>query len=1050
MLHASTRTMFAVLVTRSAVAFGTAPAGLAGRLRRPALVRRLATVAAPALSPVVSKEPAQHPAFELVAVEMVDEYATKCAMYKHTKSGAEVMSAQADDDNKVFGIVFRTPPKDDTGVPHVLEHSVLCGSRKYTSKEPFAELLKGSLQTFLNAFTYPDRTCYPVASQNTNDFYNLVNVYLDAVLHPRALTDKQVLQQEGWHYELEDKDSPLTYKGVVYNEMKGVYSSPDSLMYRAAQQAVFPDNTYGVDSGGDPKSIRTLSFEDFTSFHGDFYHPANSKIFFYGDDDTTKRLELLDEYLSDFDAPAVPADSVVATQKMKTKPWRTVEKYPASAEDGADGAAADSGKHMVLVSWLLNEDPFSEVDELALGVLDHLLMGTTASTLYKTMIESGLGDSIMGGGLSDELKQATFSIGLKGVKEADVDKVENLALDTLAKAAKDGFDADAIEASMNTIEFAMREFNTGGFPKGLSFMLAVMPRWLYDREGQAPAGALRFEEPLAKLKARLASGEKVFENLLTELVVKNGHRATVELRPDSEVEAASKKEEEDELAAAKAAMDDAAVQRVIDETVALKTAQLAEDSPEQLATIPAVGLADLERDVKTVPSVAVALAGGKATLLEHPLPTAGIVYADVALNLEKLAEADLPLIPLFTRLLQETGAGDLDNVALQRAIGARTGGISAAIFSHLRAGKDSRASDPRDIVYKLVMRGKGTGEKATELFDLMTMMLTDANLDSQAKAVEMLKESKSRLEASFVTSGNSYAGSRLASKTSLLGYVGEATSGFTYYESVKDLLAECESDWPSVLARLSAMRAAVLSKEEMVVNLTADPLLLEELRPTVEAFVDGFADAPPAAAAAPWVDTAALAAPKNEAFSMTTQVNYVASVTPLVDEGDAINGQLSVVARFLNRGYLWDNVRVVGGAYGGGCSLNPFTGNLLFSSYRDPNLQGTLDTYGDTVKHLDELELTPEALEQAIVGAVGDLDAPQTADAKGYNALRWHLTGMTTEARQQWRDETIATTAQDFANFADQLRGKPASVCVFGSQDSIDAATTQMDVTTLP
>ena len=322
---------------------------------------------------------------------------------------AELISAQADDDNKVFGIVFRTPVTDSTGVPHILEHSVLCGSDKYKSKEPFVELLKGSLQTFLNAFTYPDRTCYPVASQNTKDFYNLVNVYLDAVLHPRAKRDPTVLAQEGWHYELEDPEAPLTFKGVVFNEMKGVYSSPDSLMYRASQQLTFPDNTYAVDSGGDPTAITSLTFEQFKSFHDSYYHPANSRIFFYGDDDPATRLELLDSYLSDFDAAdATPSASEVATQKLIRSPRRSITKYP--IEPGAEPT------HMVMLSWLLHEEHLTADEELALAVLNHLLMGTPTSTLYKPMMESGLGAAIMGGGLSDELKQATFSIGLKGAR----------------------------------------------------------------------------------------------------------------------------------------------------------------------------------------------------------------------------------------------------------------------------------------------------------------------------------------------------------------------------------------------------------------------------------------------------------------------------------------------------------------------------------------------------------------------------------------------------------------------------------------------------------
>jgi len=997
------------------------------------LKAQLAVQSKKGIPEAVAREPVQHPAFELVKVEMVDEYTIKCATYRHIKSGAELISAQADDDNKVFGIVFRTPVSDSTGVPHILEHSVLCGSDRYTSKEPFVELLKGSLQTFLNAFTYPDRTCYPVASQNTKDFYNLVNVYLDAVLHPRAKRDPTVLAQEGWHYELEDVEAPLTYKGVVFNEMKGVYSSPDSLMYRAAQQLTFPDNTYAVDSGGDPRAIPSLTFEQFKAFHDAYYHPANSRIFFYGDDDLLTRLELLDEYLRDFDATdATPQASEVGTQSLIPTPRRKVESYPVAADEAEP-------THMVMLSWLLHEADLSQQDELALGVLDHLLMGTPTSSLYKPMIESGLGAAVMGGGLSDELKQATFSIGLKGVKADDVPKVEALAVETLKGVAAEGFEADAIEASLNTIEFSLREFNTGGFPKGLSVMLALMPRWLYGRG--APADALRFEEPLAELRERLASGERVFEDLLTRMIVDNQHLATVELAPDAKLGEQMRREEEEELAKAKAAMSEAEVRGVIESTRALKEAQLKEDSAEDLATIPRVGLADLERTVKTVPTNIAELSGG-GKLLTHPLPTAGVVYADVLLDASAVPLSDLPLLRFFSLILDEVGTTDLSAVQLQRRIGARTGGISPALLFEPLAGKDGRVSDPLGITAHLALKGKATVEKADELFELMHALLADTNLDgAQAKVVEMLRESQNRLESSFISSGNTYAGMRLSARNSLHGYIGEATQGVTYYQSVKSMLADARDDWPSLLARMKTLRDTLLAQDGLIINLTADQAALDAVQPTVDALV---AKLPPTRAhdpkAQPWRDEVQLLPRKDEAYAITTQVNYVAAGCQLFEQGEELDGAFYVVARYLSRGYLWDNVRVVGGAYGGGCALNSNSGAFAFSSYRDPNLQGTLDIYDATARVLEELDLSEEALEQAIVGAAGDLDAPLTSQQKGFRALTHYLTGTTTEVRQKFRDEVIGTSRESFAAFARKLKGQRFYTSVFGSKEGLEEA----------
>ena len=392
-----------------------------------------------------------HPAYDVIQKDVVEEYGAYTTLYRHKQSGAELLSVASDDDNKVFGITFRTPPSDSTGVPHILEHSVLCGSRKYTTKDPFVQLLQGSLQTFLNAMTYPDRTVYCVASQNEKDFYNLINVYTDAVFHPRAIQDPMVHAQEGWHLELENKEEPLTYKGVVYNEMKGVYSSSDSLLNRESQRSIFPDNTYGVDSGGDPAVIPNLSFEDFADFHSKFYHPSNSRIYFAGDDDVQTRLELMDEYLKDFQPSpeSKPASQVQFQKKTFAAPVKSQHPYPA----GSDQAET----HMITVNWLLNDEAINSEQELTMNILDHLLMGTTSAILRKTLMESGLGAAVTGGGLSDELLQATFSVGLKGVDPENVSKVEQLVLDTLQKVADEGFTDDAIASSMNTIEFSVRD-----------------------------------------------------------------------------------------------------------------------------------------------------------------------------------------------------------------------------------------------------------------------------------------------------------------------------------------------------------------------------------------------------------------------------------------------------------------------------------------------------------------------------------------------------------------------------------------------------------------
>jgi len=471
----------------------------------------------------------EHPSFKLVRVEQVDEYSLNFTIYKHIHTGAEVISVESDDDNKVFGVAFRTPAPDSTGVPHIMEHSVLCGSKKYPVKDPFIQLRRTSLQTYLNAFTYPDRTVYPVASQNLKDFYNLANVYLDAVFHPRAVEDPMVLAQEGWHYELEESSDPLQVKGIVYNEMKGAYSAPDDRLHREAMRMLFPNSTYSNDAAGNPKEIPSLTFQGFKAFYEKYYHPSNARIFFYGDDPVDSRLALLDSYLADFGAPSTPAEETrIGTQPMWKEPKRVEATYPVTKQQAeAEGGA----KHMVTLFWLLNEEPLPHSESMAMSLVTSLLLGSSTSPLMKALMKSKYGESVTGGGFSDDLKQSTFSVGLKGVKKDDVPKVEALIDETLRKVVKEGFEADAVEATMNSIEFSVREFSSSSSNRGMALYLSALSNWIYERD---PVEGLRFAAPLKAVKDELAKdGQKWLESLLQKHLLDNPHRLTVEGVPDS-------------------------------------------------------------------------------------------------------------------------------------------------------------------------------------------------------------------------------------------------------------------------------------------------------------------------------------------------------------------------------------------------------------------------------------------------------------------------------------------------------------------------------------
>jgi len=980
-----------------------------------------------------------HPAFTHLRSEKVNEYGATIHLYEHAKSKAQVMSVVAPDDNKVFGITFRTPPRDSTGLPHILEHSVLCGSKKYPTKEPFVELLKGSLQTFLNAFTYPDRTCYPVASQNTEDFYNLARVYLDAVLHPRAVSDPAVLKQEGWHYEI-DENGLLTYKGVVYNEMKGVYSSPDALMGRAAQQALHPDNAYSVDSGGDPLQIPQLTFDDFKAFHGEFYHPSNARVYFYGDDDPYARLVLLDEYLSEFEAQV--GNTAVAKQPLTfAAPKKVVESFPASAGGPAT--------HMTSVHWLLTAEDLCGRDELGLAVLDHLLLGTSSAALRKALTDSGLGESVLGGGLSDEMIQPTFSTGMKGVRQGDVDKVEALILETLTTLASTGFEASAVAASMNTVEFGLREFNTGSFPKGLSFMLGAMSKWIYDKD---PIQALVFEEPLAQLKLAMEDAG-YFQGLITRFLTSNVHRVTIEMRPDFGLEEAQQAEEKSRLAAIKAAMSEAQVAAVKSEMAALKAAQEAADTAEALATIPALRLEDLERTVKVIARSESKLEGG-VVLLKRNLATASIVYADLALDLKLLDYDDVPLVPLFVRCLLETGvAGKYDATQLQREIGTKTGGVSVSLLNTLRVPADGSVADPMDLIYRLVLRGKATSDKSADLFELFGDVLTASDFGAnQKRVVEMLKETKARYESAFRVAGQRFAASSLGAKMNLAGLVAEQTGGIAHYRATLEQLELAQSDWPAMASTLEKMRAQMLSKpSSVIVNLTGDEATLEAVerdalprfeKSCVAKMVAASKTAAAAKAEQAWV--VSLGEATNDGYVVPTQVNYVAKGGRFYQPGESAQGGDGVVGRFLSLDYLWSTVRVQGGAYGSSCSLNPNSGSFTFSSYRDPNLFGTLNAYDKAATFLKELEIDKAELTKAIVASIGGMDTPMTPDQKGFVSMRHYVDGTTTAQRQLWRDQVLATSPADFLRYAERLESMSLKAAVFGSAAAIDQANTKL------
>lgn len=952
--------------------------------------------------------------FTQIKDQTIPELNARATLFRHEKSGAELLSIENADENKAFGISFRTPPADSTGVAHILEHSVLCGSRKYPVKEPFVELMKGSLNTFLNAMTFPDKTSYPVASQNVKDLYHLIDVYLDAVFYPRITP--QIFMQEGWHYELDAPDAPMTFKGVVFNEMKGAYSSPDSLLYRLSQQALFPDTIYGVDSGGDPEAIPNLTYQQFKAFHDTYYHPSNAMIFFYGDDDPAERLRYLNEWLSAFDRK--PLSAAIDLQQRFAAPKQFVHAY-----DAGDGGEL-TRKGMVMINWLLDEG--NDVEKtLGWMILNHILVGTPASPLRKALIDSGLGEDTTGGGLDYELRELLFSTGLKGIAPEDAARVEDVVFSTLTALSQGGIEPAMIEAAINTTEFRLREQNTGDFPRGLALMFTALITWLH---GSDPIGPLAFETPLQAIKARLQSGERYFERLIAEMLLNNPHRATVLLRPDAELGKRRKAAEEARLAQAKAAMTPADIEAVVAQTRELKQMQETPDSPEALATLPMLTLADMDRTNKAIPTDI--LTHGHAEILHHDLFTNGIVYLDLAFDLHTLPQELLPYAPLFGRALLNMGTETEDFVKLQQRIGCKTGGIWPTLFNSAISGQDASAA-------RLVLRGKATVARADALLEILRDMLLTVKLDNQERFEQLTLENKARKESSLIPSGNYFAGTRLSAHFHESGWFSEQTGGVSSLLFTRQLAEDVKNDWPSVLNKLEAIRQIVINRNALVCNVTVDGENWAAVLPKLRRFVDAL----PAfeARQTAWKpETFA----SNEGLTIPAQVNYVTKGANLYDAGYRYHGSSRVISNYLRTSWLWEKVRVQGGAYGGSCWLERLSGLFVFSSYRDPNLLGTLENYDLTARFLRDVDLSAEELTKSIIGVIGDIDAYMLPDAKGYTAMVWHLLGESDATRQQIRDEALSTTVDDFRKFADALdaANQRGLVVVMGSPEAIGKA----------
>ncbi|MZG52438.1 MAG: peptidase M16 [Nitrospinae bacterium] len=949
--------------------------------------------------------------FKLIKKEEIAELNSLGLFFEHEGTGAEVLVLENDDDNKVFSATFRTPPTNDAGVAHILEHSVLCGSKNFPVKEPFVELMKGSLQTFLNAMTFPDKTMYPVASRNRKDFFNLMNVYMDAVFYP--VISEDTFKQEGWHYELSNPDDKIVYKGVVFNEMKGVFSDPESCVDRQLAHSLFPSTTYGYESGGDPNRIPDLTYEDFREFHKKHYHPSNSRIFLYGDGDTNEYLSFLHEkYLKDFNR--IEVDTSIKHQRSFRKPKRKIFNYPVSSDESLDK------KTYVVIGYKLDRAVNYE-HCLGFSILSHLLLGTSASPLRKALIDSQLGSEIFGGGFDDNRADTLFAVGLKGTEAEHEDKILGIIDSTLTDLVENGIEEDMVRSAVNSVDFRLREANFGGFAKGIVYNIQTLGSWLYDQD---PFSHLKFEKIMRKIKRKSSQG--YFEKLIKRYLIENSHKSILVATPQAGLGKKQEARERKKLREIKKSLSQKEINSLIEETGRLQENQLKPDNPEALATLPSLEIKDVPDSIENYPLEV--RGSGKRTVLFHNLFTNNIGYTQIGFNIQAVPQEMLQYVPLMGSLILGMGTERNSYTEISKKIGINTGGIRSSHFS------SATVQDHQSIISYIFFNGKALMEKIGDLFDLFDELFAEYSLKNHKRLLEIIRSAKADMEDSIVPNGNHFVLARLQSYNSRLGKFDELTDGITYYRFLENLLEQVEKDPQEVAGQFQKVAERVFTKQNVLFNITCEEKDYKKIEKRVNRLYDLLPESEFES-----VEWNFQAVPSNEGFLTASNIQHVGKGANLYELGFQYSGQFEALKGLLRTGYLWDKVRVHGGAYGSSNSFDFFSGDYGLVSYRDPNLSETLGIYDEIADFLSQLDIPSEELKKIIIGCVGKMDPPLTPDRKGSASMIDYLTGRTYEMKLKFRRELLATRLEDLKKYSElflKIR-EQGKVCVLGNENKL-------------
>ncbi len=950
--------------------------------------------------------------YEILDEHRVEDVQSDGFILRHKKSGARIAVLSNNDDNKVFYIGFRTPPEDETGVPHIIEHTTLCGSKKFPVKDPFIELAKGSLNTFLNAMTYPDKTVYPVASCNDQDFKNLMDVYLDAVFNPNITKYEEIFKQEGWHYELTGKDDELKINGVVYNEMKGAYSSPDEVLSSQIYRSLFPDNTYSKDSGGNPEYIPKLTYEAYLDFYHKYYHPSNSYIYLYGDMDVVERLEWLDkEYLSLYDYKKV--NSEINKQPAFDEIKNVEAQYSITMDDSQENKTYLSYNRVV-------GDTLDEMLYQAFDVLDYALVSSPGAPVKQALIDAGIGDDVYGS-YDAGILQPVFSFVAKNANASQADEFESIIENTLKEVVKTGINKEALLAGINSSEFKFREADFGQFPKGLLFGLNCLDSWLFD--DMKPFIHLECLGTFAKL--RKAVDTDYFEKLIQEYLLDNTHGSSVTVKPKRGLGNEREEALAKELSDYKASLSDEEIKKLIEDTEHLKKYQEEPSSDEDLRKLPMLTRADMKKNAMPFSNIEDELLDVK--VVRHDIESNGIDYISFLFDAGDFAQSELGYLGFFTNALGLVSTEKYSYTDLANATNIYTGGISTGTASH------PDIKDRNNFVFKFEVKLKVLEKNLDKALELMEQMLLTSDFTDTKRLGELVAQIKARLQANLSSSGHLVAAMRSMSSFSRYALYQDELKGIAFYRSICRIEKELSESPKSVSDKLAAIAKKLFARNRMLISFTGNNEAYGNAKPSLEKVIAGFNKMSAVGNQAEVHFNTA-----KEAFIDASQIQYVAKTGDFICEGYEYTGALRLLRIILSYDYLWINVRVKGGAYG---CMNTFlrSGESYFVSYRDPNLSDTLDVYDRIPEYIKSFSPDERDMTKYIIGTFSALDTPMNPEAKGSRSMSAYLEGITYEQIQKERNEILNAQPEDIRRLADLVEAvlKKDSICVIGNENMI-------------